>query len=134
MIIPSASELGCGSAIAGMMNGLIPVVTPSTDVDVKDIGFSITNECVEGMKDIVRLVDAQSDSTLYEMSRNAWEAVDARYGRERFLNTYRQAICRALNLDPSPKWEEPQNAMLRIPKLRRTKVWNYVPRRERRVF
>jgi glycosyltransferase involved in cell wall biosynthesis len=134
MIIPSASELGCGSAIAGMMNGLIPVVTQSTDVDTKDIGFYIANECVEGIKEVVNHVNAQPDATLLEMSRGAWEAVNVRYGRDLFLRAYRDAVCRALGTAPSPRWGESPDAPLRIPSIRSTRVWNYAPPRERRVF
>ncbi len=134
MIIPSASELGCGSAIAGMMNGLIPVVTPSTDVDVNDIGFSITNESVEGVRDVVKLVNAQTDATLRDMSRMAWEAADARYGRQRFLTAYRMATSHALSLDPPAEWDAPLDTPLRIPKIKRTKVWNLARTQKRRVF
>lgn len=134
MIIPSASELGCGSAIAGMMNGLIPVVTRSTDVDTKDIGFCITNESVEGIKEVVNDVNAQPDATLLEMSHAAWESVSVRYGRDLFLRAYRDAVCRALGTVPPSGWEGPADAPLRIPNIRSTRVWNYAPRRERRVF
>ena len=119
MIIPSASELGCGSAIAGMMNGLIPVVTPSTDVDVKDIGFSHYQRVRRGDQGGCRSVNAQPDATLLEMSRGAWEAVNVRYGRERFLRAYRDAVCRALGTARSPRWEESPVAPLRIPRIRR---------------
>lgn len=118
VIVPSASELGCGSVIAGMMNGLIPIVTPSTDIDVEGIGFRIESESVEGVRSAVRGIAAQTDQALAELSRKAWEAVAQRYGRQRFLSAYRATICTALGIDPSPLWELDDHS-LRVPALRR---------------
>jgi hypothetical protein len=124
MIIPSASELGCGSVIAGMMNGLIPVVTQSADVDVDGFGLSIGCETVAGIRDDVRRLNGQSDTTLAEMSRAAWEAVGQRYGRQRFLEGYRAAVCDTLGLVPAREWCDGGGIEPRVPRIRRKRVWN----------
>ena len=114
IVLPSASEFSCGSVIAGMMTGLIPVTTPSTDIDVTDIGYSITEDSVEGVRAAVCALRDASPTELEQMSRAAWEAVGERYGRDRFLAGYREAICRILDLPPADIWQRPDDAP-RIP-------------------
>lgn len=107
MICPSASEFSCSSVIAGMMTGLIPVTTPSTDIDVSSIGFSIGEDSVEGVRAAVCAVREQGAGRLEEMSRAAWQAANDRYGRDKFLTGYREAICEILSLPPPDEWQQP---------------------------
>jgi len=117
LVLPSASELSCGSVIAGMMTGLIPVTTPSTDIDVSEIGFSIEEDSVEAVRAAVCAVRDQSTARLSEMSRASWDAVDERYGRNKFLRAYREAICGILDLPQPDVWQQPEGE-LRIPEIK----------------
>jgi hypothetical protein len=119
--------------MAGMMNGLIPVVTPSTDVDVSGIGIWIERDSVDGVRDAINALDSLSDAQLRELSRKSFEAVGERYGRERFLRAYRAAVCNALGLDAPGHWDQGISDELRIPKIRRTRVWNRGQPPQRRV-
>lgn len=114
IIAPSATELGCGSVIAGMMSGLIPITTEATDIDVSEIGISINEDTVTGVSEAVLAIANESDAVLEELSRAAWEAGQSRYGRTKFLNSFRQAICDALSLESAREWKV-KDDQLRIP-------------------
>ncbi|GMQ88583.1 MAG: hypothetical protein BMS9Abin09_0011 [Gammaproteobacteria bacterium] len=121
LILPSASELSCGSVIAGMMTGLIPVTTPSTDIDVSGIGFSIEEDSVAAVRSAVCAVRDQSAARLAEMSRASWEAADQRYGRDKFLRAYRETICGILDLPPADEWAQLEGEM-RVPEMKVCKL------------
>jgi glycosyltransferase involved in cell wall biosynthesis len=117
VIVPSASELSCGSVIAGMMTGLIPVTTPSSDIDVKDIGFSIKDDSVAAISSAVCAVRDHSTAGLEDMSRASWEAAHQRFGREKFLQAYRETICGILNLRQPDEWEQSVGE-IRVPEIK----------------
>ncbi|MFQ5642230.1 MAG: glycosyltransferase [Thiogranum sp.] len=117
LVLPSASELSCGSVIAGMMTGLVPVTTPGTDIDVSGIGFSIEEDSVAAVRAAVCAVRDQSAAELAEMSQAAREAASRRYGRDRFLRAYREAVCGILDLPQADEWQQPEGE-LRIPEIK----------------
>jgi len=117
LILPSAAELSCGSVIVGMMTGLIPITTPSTDIDVSEIGFSIEEDSVSAVRSAVCAVRDQPAARLSEMSRAAWEAAGQRYGRDKFLRAYREAICGILDLQQPDEWQQPEGE-IRIPAIK----------------
>jgi glycosyltransferase involved in cell wall biosynthesis len=117
IILPSASELSCGSVIAGMMTGLIPVTTPSSDIDVKAIGFSIEDDSVDAIRSAVCAVRDHPVSGLADMSRASWEAARQRYGRDKFLHAYREAICGILNLRQPDEWVQSVGE-IRVPEIK----------------
>jgi glycosyltransferase involved in cell wall biosynthesis len=117
IVVPSAAEFSCGSVIAGMMTGLIPVTTPSTDIDVSEIGLSIDEDSVEAVRSAVCAVRDQPTARLAEMSRAAWEASNQSYGRDKFLRAYREAICGILDLPQPVEWQQPQEE-IRIPEIK----------------
>ncbi len=54
IIFPSCSEANCASVVTTMYNGgLIPVVTASTGVEVKENGYEIHELSVEGVNDAI---------------------------------------------------------------------------------
>jgi glycosyltransferase involved in cell wall biosynthesis len=114
IVAPSATELSCGSVIAGMMSGLIPVTTEGTDIDVSEIGISIKTDTVNEVREAVLAIANETDTALQDMSRASWEASQSRYGRAKFLNSFRQAICGALNLEPVSDWQT-TDSELKIP-------------------
>ena len=121
LILPSASELSCGSVIAGMMTGLIPVTTPSTDIDVSEIGFSIEEDSVEAVRSAVCAVRDQPTARLAEMSQASWDAANQRYGRDKFLRAYREAICGILDLPQPDEWQQPEGE-IKIPEIKMFKI------------
>ena len=121
LVMASASEFSCGSVIAGMMTGLIPVTTPSTDIDVSEIGFSIEEDSVEAVRSAVCAVRDQSTARLSEMSLASWEAVNQRYGRDKFLRAYREAICGILDLPQAEEWQQPEGE-IRVPEIKVFKI------------
>jgi len=114
IVAPSASELSCGSVIAGMMTGLIPIATEGTDIDVSGIGFAIGDDTVDGVCQAILALTNESSSSLAELSRAAWEASQEVYGKQKFLDTFRAAVCDSMALDPAPEWKLP-NGNFRIP-------------------
>ncbi|MFQ6005729.1 MAG: glycosyltransferase [Woeseia sp.] len=116
IVVPSASEASCGSVIAGMMNGLIPITTESTDIDTSGIGFSIEEDTVEAVRNAVLHLADQTNKSLADLSRSAWEAVQLRYGRQKFLKSLRAALCDILYLEPARVWQN-ENESPRIPKI-----------------
>ncbi|MGB5725947.1 MAG: hypothetical protein WBM52_01920 [Thiogranum sp.] len=121
LVLPSASEFSCGSVIAGMMTGLIPVTTPSTDIDVSEIGFSIEEDSVEAVRSAVCAVRDQPTARLAEMSQASWDAANQRYGRDKFLRAYREAICGILDLPQPDEWQQPEGE-IRIPEIKMFKI------------
>jgi hypothetical protein len=116
-VFPSAAELGCGSVIAGMMTGLVPVTTDSADIDTAGFGCRIEEGTVEAVRAAVTTVRDTPPAALAEQSRAAYEASVARYGRGRFLEAFRAAMCQALGLEPLEPWSA-WDAELRIPEIR----------------
>lgn len=114
MVAPSATEMSCGSVIAGMMNGLVPITTESTDIDMAGIGFSIETGSVAGVRDAVIRAAETSPAALGELSHAARTASGQRYGGERFIRSFRAAVCGALGLEPPPAWDRVDD-VLRVP-------------------
>jgi len=87
IIAPSATELGCGSVIAGMMNGLVPIVSEGTDVDVSGFGILLEKDTVPCVRSAVEQLSASSAADLRVFSGAAREASQLRYGSDLFLSS-----------------------------------------------
>jgi len=116
IVAPSATEMSCGSVIAGMMSGLIPIVTEGADIDVSGIGFNVREDSVDGVRQAILELESESDGSLADLSRAAWEARRQRYGKQKFLDSFRTAVCGALGVVPAPEWET-DDPEPRIPKI-----------------
>jgi glycosyltransferase involved in cell wall biosynthesis len=116
IIAPSATELGCGSVIAGMMNGLIPIVSEGADIDVSGFGVELGEDTVRCVRNAVVSLAESPAVDLAAFSEAARDASLERYGQERFLKTFRAAICDALDLDPPAIWDDYDSA-LRVPRI-----------------
>lgn len=104
MIHASASEISCTSVIGCMSRGLIPLGTLENDIDMNGFGMTMTDDSVEAVKEVVQGLSGKSDAELSDMSEKAWEASQARYGRHRFLNDFRAAICQISGERPPEVW------------------------------
>jgi len=116
LVAPSATELSCGSVIAGMMSGLIPVTTVGTDIDVDGIGLPIMNDSVEGVGRALDRFQERTSVELAELSRAAWEASRERYGKAQFLASMQAALCEVLDVERPPEWDKSADE-LKIPKI-----------------
>ena len=116
LVAPSATELSCGSVIAGMMNGLIPIATESTDIDVSGIGLSITEDSVDGVRAAIARAADLAPGALRELSYAARTASQERYGGDRFIASLRAAICQVLGVSPAAAWQR-DDARVRIPRM-----------------
>lgn len=114
ILMPSAAELGCGSLIAGMMSGMIPMATDEGDIDLNGVGVRVADGSVESLKAAVLSVAERNPAELADLSRAAYEAAGARYGRGRFLDAYRAAITGILGIEPASPWV-PWDAEFRVP-------------------
>ncbi len=89
IIYPSCSEGQAGSVITCMHQGLIPIVSYQTGVDVEpDYGMVLADASVETIGAAVRALRDESPSTLESMSRNAWEVARRQHTRETFGERY----------------------------------------------
>lgn len=116
LIAPSATELSCGSVIAGMMNGLIPVVCESTDVDVSEFGICVASDTVDEIGRAIDELAAMPAPELNARSEAARQASQERYGGEFFLATFRSAICDALGMAAPSLWDSKTDE-LRVPRI-----------------
>ena len=102
----SVSELGCGSVIAGMLAGLIPVGTVGNDVDVEGSGVLLREETVTGMQDAISELMQRPSTELERMSRAAWEQSHARYGQTQYVASLRSALSRVTGRPPPAVWDQ----------------------------
>ncbi len=98
IVYPSCSEACAGSVINTMHAGLIPVVSPESGVDVHaEFGMVLSDCSVEDIRDRVRALSDLPAADLQAMARRAWEVARARYTRERFAQSYREAVAALLS-------------------------------------
>lgn len=117
-ILPSCSETSVGSMVCCMINGLIPVTTDEADIELDGIGVRIEDATVESVRRAVRAVSERDPAELADLSRAAYEAAGSRFGRDRFLNAYRETVCDILDLEPLQPWAA-WDAAFRVPRIER---------------
>jgi glycosyltransferase involved in cell wall biosynthesis len=116
IVAPSATEMSCGSVIAGMMNGLIPITTETTDIEVAGIGRSIETGTVPAVRNAILEVADMTPAELRALSHASYDASQKRYGGDKFIRSFRAATCDALGLSPPDNWLAAENK-LRIPEI-----------------
>jgi hypothetical protein len=121
IILPSTSELSCGSVICCMISGLIPVASDETDIDLSDIGIRIRDASVEGVKEAICALRDRQPSELTSLSRAAYDAAHDRFGRKRFLDAYRSTVSQILGIEPCKPWT-PWNAKPSLPDIERIEM------------
>ena len=105
LVAPSATEISCGSVICGMMNGLIPIVCESTDIDVSDFGICVASDTVEDIQAAIDELSAMPTSELAARSEASRQVSQERYGGEQFVQTFRTAVCEVLGVDRPQNWD-----------------------------
>jgi hypothetical protein len=120
IVHPSASEMSCTAVMAGMAAGLIPVATASTDIELADFGVEVAGDSVDAVENALREVVNKPPGELDDMSQAARAAIFGRYGRDRFLASFRAALLDILNVSPPAGWAAPWDpaADVEVPEIR----------------
>jgi glycosyltransferase involved in cell wall biosynthesis len=92
IIHPSCAEGQPGSVIDCMHQGLIPVVSRETGIDVDDFGIELKSCSVEEIIKIVRDLSQRSSEWCEEMSRRTRKAAIAKFSEKVFLHNMKEAI------------------------------------------
>lgn len=83
-ILPSASEGMSTSVLTCMRHGLIPVITPSCGIDVKDYGYFIEDYHVGVVAKLVRELMQISEEELLQKKQAVFVDANKRYSLEAF--------------------------------------------------
>jgi hypothetical protein len=116
LVAPSATEISCGSVIGGMMNGLIPIVCESTDIDVSEFGICVASDTIDDIRTAIDELSAMSASELAARSEASRQVSQERYGGEQFVQTFQTAICDILGVD-KPETSATATDEFRVPKI-----------------
>lgn len=109
IVHPSASEMCCTAVIAGMAAGLIPVATRSTDIELDGLGVEIDGDSVDAVEQALLSVVDKSQRDLDIMSEAARHAAMTRYGRDKFVASFREVLPEILGVSAPAVWERPWN-------------------------
>jgi glycosyltransferase involved in cell wall biosynthesis len=101
VILPSCSEGQPGSVIECMHQGLVPLVTPETHIDLDDYGIQISEGSVESVISSVEAAVRLSAPRLARMSRAAREVTLTRHSPEQFVTSFKASATRILNETPA---------------------------------
>lgn len=92
----SCAEGMTGSVLNAMAYGLIPIVTRECGIDTEDIGMTLRESTVSGLRDgVIAAVDWSQDECAVR-TRRTLEAVAVRYKPEGFAPQFRAAMSQAL--------------------------------------
>lgn len=107
VIYPSCAEACAGSVINCMHAGLIPVVSRESGVEVRaDFGLLLRDCSVTDIQETVQALSSRATGELTALARHTWEFARATYTRQRFVESYREAIAAIIagsdgNRDPA---------------------------------
>lgn len=102
IIYPSASEAHCGSVLNGMSQGLIPIITKSTGIDINnETGYYINTFKIEELQQQIKeIVKSNNESTLNNRYRNVMELIENNYKLEFFKTSIKDSFQEILNENP----------------------------------
>jgi glycosyltransferase involved in cell wall biosynthesis len=93
IVYPSCAEACAGSVVNAMHAGLIPIVSRESGVEVSDACGLVLDRCtVAEIRERVRGLAEQPPAVLRDQTRRAWEFARATHTRERFAQTFREAV------------------------------------------
>jgi hypothetical protein len=87
VIQPSSHEGVPGGVLDCMQYGLIPIVTPECNIDVKDCGICLRDYKVETINEVVRVITREPVSLLKKRSDSTRELIRNTYTENIFKNT-----------------------------------------------
>lgn len=91
-ILPSCSEGQSQSVIEAMNQGLIPLVSRHTGLDVQGLGAMIEPVTVESIRSVVQIVSAYSTDRCLALSTQARQAALTVYSQQAFLLDFQKAL------------------------------------------
>lgn len=91
-ILPSCSEGQSQSVLEAMNQGLIPLVSPQSGLDVQDFGVLIEPVTVDAICSLVHAVSTYSPDRCRELSALARQAALTTYSQEAFLQNFQAAL------------------------------------------
>lgn len=98
IIFPSCSEGSAGSVVECMNQGLIPIVSRETRIDVKDFGFFL-EECTVGeIENMIKWISEQSAYWVKERSLLTRKAALDDYSEQMFLSNIKECIQKIIEL------------------------------------
>jgi len=97
VINASCTEGQSGGLLNCMANGLIPIATLSSGVDIKEVGFTIKEETIEGISSLLKEVSTLSDNALDEMSNNCKDVIKNIYSLDAFNCSLKKIILEILD-------------------------------------
>ena len=92
LVYPSACEGQAGAVITCLQAGLIPIVSYESGVDVHDFGEILKTSSIEEIKATVRRIANLPVAELKLMACKAWEYARANHTKEKFAESYRNAV------------------------------------------
>jgi glycosyltransferase involved in cell wall biosynthesis len=97
IIFPSCSEGQAGSVIEAMNQGLIPIISRETGVDVHSFGLELTDCKIDTIKQAVASMAALDAAQIKKRSKLARRTAKQRHSPEQFRKDLRQAIKTIIN-------------------------------------
>ncbi|RKT47476.1 glycosyltransferase [Thiocapsa rosea] len=88
LVYPSCAEGGGGSVLSCMHAGVIPILTPSSSVDLNGSGIELDQCNVDAIRAAVEDLSAKPEEELRALSLATWKQARAYHTRERFSDTY----------------------------------------------
>ena len=97
-ILPSCSEGQSQSVVDAMNQGLVPIVSRSSGVDVEDLGYFIEPVTIENIRSLVLQAAALPEDEIARRSKAARQTAQRVYGDDRFGPNFQKALNRLLCL------------------------------------
>ncbi|MBW6440674.1 glycosyltransferase [Patescibacteria group bacterium] len=96
-ILPSCAEGGGGSVINVMAEGLIPVVTKETSVDINNFGYLINGLNIIEINKTIRSILAEDENVLKQKSLECFFDTRERHSLEKYKQELKNSIKAILN-------------------------------------
>lgn len=97
MVYPSCAEGSSGAVVNCMHQGLIPLVSRESGVDVPVAESILRSSSVECIREAVLRVSMLSPQELSDWSHETWKYASTHYTRPVFLERYREFLTSAIN-------------------------------------
>lgn len=106
IIFPSCSEGQPGSVVECMNQGVIPIISPDSNIDTLDFGITEKMESPDDISSLVTLVNSYPVKRLEAMSKNARQVMATEYSAAKFVENFASAV---QSIQTHKKEKEPTN-------------------------
>ncbi len=97
IIFPSCSEGSPGSVVECMQQGLIPIVSKTSHIDIEDSGITLSRVSVTSLVESMKLISGEPLPSLNKRSLAARQLVAKNHSPKRFADTLTIALKEILN-------------------------------------